>query len=72
MDQFYPAFETVVVQPGAAERIAKKIQETKELREKRKCTSCTYFNNMSHVGYQTCSHACNFAHDSFKPIKKYF
>lgn len=69
MDALIPTYEVCAVQPGAKERIQKRIKETKEARKKRNCKSCFYYKNDARFGM--CGHDCNFAHDSYKPAKKF-
>lgn len=61
---------TTVIEPGARERIAKRLKDIPEINKNRPCHKCFYFNPNCIISCRASD--CNFNHDKFTEVVSKF
>lgn len=68
MAGIYDHYQHYTIEPGADERRKKRLENLKEINEKRPCKKCSYYNP-GYFASCRCNYLCNFNHDRFKPAE---
>ena len=64
MSSPFETYTSYIIEPGAKERIEKRLKDIPEINKNRPCRKCIHYNP---CGLLTCksTKACNFNHDGF-------
>lgn len=65
---YYAPFKEVVIEPGAKERIEKRLKDISKINEERPCSKCVHHYHYKMIRCSLSLGACDFYHSAFKPM----